>query len=105
MNSSQSNSFKPGNQVSMEWGFGKSLGTVQVGLVGYDQWQTSNDSGPGASADHAERHAIGAEVVYPLMKEAGVMLKAAYYDEYSAKGGSNPQATGSTLRFTVVKAF
>jgi hypothetical protein len=105
MNTTQSNNFKPGNQVSMEWGFGKSLGAVQVGLVGYDQWQTSNDTGPGASADHAERHAIGAELVYPLMKEAGVMLKAAYYDEYSAKGGSNPQAKGSTLRFTVVKAF
>lgn len=105
MNSTQSNDFKPGNQLTMEWGFGKSLGAVQVGLVGYDQWQTSNDSGPGATGDHAERHAIGAEVVYPLMKEAGVMLKAAYYDEYSAKGGSNPQAKGSTLRFTFIKAF
>ena len=105
MNSTQSNDFKPGNQVSLEWGFGKSLGAVQVGLVGYDQWQTSNDSGPGANGDHAERHAIGAEIVYPLMKEAGVMLKAAYYDEYSAKGGSGAQAKGSTLRFTFVKAF
>ena len=105
VNSTQSNDFKPGNQVTLEWGFGKSLGPVQVGLVGYDQWQTSNDSGPTATSDHAERHAIGAEVVYPLMKEAGVMLKAAYYDEYSAKGGSNPQAKGSTVRFTFVKAF
>ena len=105
VNSTQSNDFKPGNQVTMEWGFGKSLGPVQVGLVGYDQWQTSNDSGPGATSDHAERHAIGAEVVYPLMKEAGVMLKAAYYDEYSAKGGTGAQAKGSTVRFTFVKAF
>lgn len=105
MNSTDNNGFKPGKQVSLEWGFGKSLGPVQVGLVGYDQWQTSDDSGPGANGDHAERHAIGVEVVYPLMKEAGVMLKAAYYDEYSAKGGSNPQAKGSTLRFTFVKAF
>lgn len=105
INSTQRNGFKPGNQVSMEWGIGKSLGAIQVGLVGYDQWQTSHDSGPGATTDNAERHAIGAEVVYPLMKEAGVMLKAAYYNEYSAKGGSNPQAKGSTLRFTFVKAF
>ena len=105
VNSRKNNDFKPGNQVSMEWGFGKSLGAVQVGLVGYDQWQTSNDSGPGATGDQAERHAIGVELVYPLMKEAGVMLKAAYYDEYSARGGSNPQAKGSTLRFTFVKAF
>lgn len=105
MNSTQSNAFKPGNQVSLEWGFGKSFGAVQVGLVGYDQWQTGNDSGPGATGDHAERHAMGVEVVYPLMKEAGVMLKAAYYDEYSAKGGSAAQAKGSTLRFTFIKAF
>lgn len=103
-NSTMSNDFKPGNQVTMEWGIGKALGAVQVGLVGYDQWQTSNDSGPGATSDHAERHAVGAEVVYPLM-DKGVILKAAYYDEYSAKGGSNPQAKGSTLRFTFVKAF
>lgn len=105
MNSSQANGIKPGNQVSLEWGFGKSIGPVQVGLVGYDQWQTSDDSGTGAAAGQAERHAIGVEVVYPLMKEAGVMLKAAYYDEYSAKGGAGAQAKGSTLRFTFVKAF
>lgn len=105
MNSAQSNDFKPGNQVSLEWGFGKSLGAVQVGVVGYDQWQTGDDTGPGATSDRGERHAIGVEVVYPLMKEAGVMLKAAYYDEYSAKGGSGAQPKGSTLRFTFVKAF
>lgn len=105
VNSTQSNDFRPGNQLTMEWGFGKSIGAVQVGVVGYDQWQTSNDSGPGATGDQAERHAIGLEVVYPLMKESGVMLKAAYYDEYSAKGGSNPQAKGSTLRFGFIKAF
>jgi catechol 2,3-dioxygenase-like lactoylglutathione lyase family enzyme len=65
----------------------------------------SDDTGPGATSDRGERHAIGVEVVYPLMKEAGVMLKAAYYDEYSAKGGSGAQPKGSTLRFTFVKAF
>jgi len=105
MNSKDDRGFEPGDQLTMEWGFGKSLGAVQVGVVGYDQWQTSDDAGTGAIGDRAERHAIGVELVYPLMKEAGVMLKAAYYDEYSAKGGSNPQAKGSTLRFTFVKAF
>ncbi len=105
MNSKDDRGFEPGDQVTMEWGIGKTVGPVQLGLVGYDQWQTSDDTGTGASNDRAERHAIGVEVVYPLMKEAGVMLKAAYYDEYSAKGGSNPQAKGSTLRFTFVKAF
>jgi hypothetical protein len=104
-NSTPASGIQPGDQVSLEWGFGKSLGAVQIGLVGYDQWQTSNDSGSGASHDRAERHAVGAELIYPLLKEAGVLLKAAYYDEYSAQGGSNAQAKGSTLRFTFVKAF
>lgn len=104
MNSKNAAGFKPGNQVSMEWGIGKSLGAVQVGLVGYDQWQTSNDTGTGATTERASRHAIGGEVAYPLMKE-GVILKAAYYNEYSAHGGTDPQAKGSTLRFTFVKVF
>lgn len=105
LNSANDAGFEPGDQVTMEWGFGKTIGPVQVGVVGYDQWQTSKDSGTGASGNKSARHAIGAEVVYPLMKEAGVMLKAAYYNEYSAKGGTNPEPKGSTLRFTFVKAF
>jgi hypothetical protein len=105
MNSKDDSGFEPGDQVTMEWGFAKSIGPVQVGVVGYDQWQTSKDSGTLASGNKSARHAIGAEVVYPLMKEAGVMLKAAYYNEYSAKGGTKPEPKGSTLRFTFVKAF
>jgi hypothetical protein len=105
LNSANDAGFEPGDQVTMEWGFAKSVGPVQVGVVGYDQWQTSKDSGTLASGNKSARHAIGAEVVYPLMKEAGVMLKAAYYNEYSAKGGTKPEPKGSTLRFTFVKAF
>lgn len=103
-NSKMSSGFKPGNQVSLEWGIAKNLGTVQVGVVGYDQMQTSHDSGPGATNSKSSRHAIGAEVVYPIMS-AGVFLKAAAYKEYSAKAGSGPQPKGNLLRFTFVKAF
>ncbi len=105
LNSKGDHGFELGDQVTMEWGLGKSVGPVQVGLVGYDQWQSTKDSGTGASDHKSSRHAIGAEVVYPLMKEAGVMLKAAYYEEYSAKAGTNPETKGSTLRFSFVKAF
>jgi len=103
-NSKMSNGFKPGNQISLEWGIAKNLGTVQVGVVGYDQMQTSEDSGTGASTSRSSRHAIGAEVVYPIMS-AGVFLKAAAYKEYSAEAGSGAQPKGSLLRFTFVKAF
>ncbi len=101
---SKKDGFKPGNQISLEWGIAKNLGAVQVGVVGYDQMQTSDDSGPGASSSKYSRHAIGAEVMYPIMS-AGVFLKAAAYKEYSAEAGSGPQPKGSLLRFTFVKAF
>lgn len=101
-NDSKSGGFKPGDQVSLEWGVAKMLGKVQVGLVGYDQMQVSNDSGTGASSDKSERHAIGAEVVLPLMA-SGVVLKAAAYQEYKAQAGTGAEPLGNLLRFTFVK--
>ncbi|WP_424860002.1 SphA family protein [Tepidimonas sp. HKU77] len=95
---------RPGNQVSLEWGLGKSFGGWQAGLVGYSQWQTSKDSGPGASNQKSSRHAMGAEVVYPV-PGAGMFLKGALYKEVSAEAGTNPQPKGTLLRFTLVKAF
>jgi hypothetical protein len=93
-----------GDQLTLEWGLGKSFGAVSAGLVGYSQWQTTNDSGAGASANKAARHAVGAELVYPI-PGAGVFLKGALYKEVSAKAGTGAQPKGSLLRFTLVKAF
>lgn len=95
---------RPGDQLTMEWGLGKSFGGVSAGLVGYSQWQTTSDSGAGASNSKAARHAVGAELAYPI-PGAGVFLKGALYKELSAKAGTGPQAKGSLLRFTLVKAF
>lgn len=97
--------FRPGQQATVEWGVGRVVGPVQLGIVGYSQVQTTVDKGTGASNDKYARHAVGAEVVYPLMKEAGLMLKAAYYKEVSAKGGTGPQPKGSTARLSLVKVF
>lgn len=102
INASKDNGFQPGNQVSLEWGVGKAVGPVKLGLVGYDQWQVSTDSGAGASGNKSSRHAIGAEVTYPLMRD-GVILKAALYKEYSAEGGTGPEPKGSMLRLSLVK--
>lgn len=96
--------FRPGQQVTLEWGLGKSFGAVTAGLVGYSQWQASDDKGLGASTDRAARHAVGAELVYPV-PGAGVFLKGAVYQEVSARAGTGPQAKGSLLRFTLIKAF
>jgi len=103
-NSKTSAGYRPGDQVTLEWSLGKAFGAVSAGIVGYSQWQTTNDSGPGASSDKAARHAVGAELVYPV-PGAGVFLKGAVYKEVSAKAGTGPQPKGSLVRFTLVKAF
>jgi len=95
---------RPGNQVTLEWGLAKNFGAVQAGLVGYSQWQVSDDGGAGASSQRSSRHAIGAELVYPV-PGAGVFLKAAAYKELRAEAGTGAYPKGSLLRFTLVKAF
>lgn len=96
---------RPGNQVTLEWGVGKNLGTFQTGVVGYSQWQTSSDRGPAAMSDNkATRHAIGAELVYPV-PGAGLFLKGAVYKEFSVKAGNIPEARGNLVRVSLVKAF
>ena len=103
-NGKNGDGFRPGNQVSLEWGLGKNFGTVQAGLVGYSQWQVSDDKGAGASNDRESRHAIGLQLDYPI-PGAGVFLKGAIYKEVSATAGSNAYPKGSLLRLTIVKAF
>ena len=103
-NSKKDGGFRPGQQLTLEWGLGKSFGSFSAGAVGYSQWQTSNDSGAGASADKSSRHALGAELVYPIAS-AGVFLKGAVYKELRAEAGTGPQPKGSLVRLTMVKAF
>ena len=101
-NDSMSNGFKPGDQATLEWGFAKVLGSTQIGLVGYNQMQTTSDSGTGATGNKASRGAIGAEVVLPLMS-SGVVLKAAAYNEYQVQAGTGAAPMGNIVRFTFVK--
>lgn len=96
--------FRHGDQATLEWGVAKVFGPVQAGLVGYSQWQTSKDSGLGARADKSSRHALGAEVVYPL-PASGLFLKGAYYKEFRAEAATGPAPKGNLLRLTMVKAF
>ncbi len=103
INTAKSNGITPGDQATVEWGFGKAMGAVQVGLVGYNQWQVNTDSGTGAGTQKSTRNAIGGEIVYPIMS-SGVILKAALYKEYTSEAGSGgPEPMGSLLRFTLVK--
>jgi len=96
--------FRPGNQISFEWGLGKNFGAVQAGLVGYSQWQVSDDQGAGAGTERASRHAVGLQLDYPI-PGAGLFFKGAVYREFSATAGTGAYPKGSLVRFTLVKAF
>lgn len=103
-NGKKDNGVRPGDQLSLEWGLGKNYGAYSLGVVGYSQWQLSNDKGAAAVAGKAERHAAGVEVVYPVAS-AGLFLKGAAYQEFSVHGGSGPEPKGNLLRLSLVKPF
>ena len=89
----------PGQTFTDEWGFGQVLPLkkdmsilAQLGLVGYDQWQTSKSSGtliiagipiPESSIPYYSVHAVGvqANLILPA-KDLSAFFK--YYDEYHA---------------------
>ena len=100
----------PGQAFTMEWGLGQVLPLkkymsrlLQLGLVGYDQWQVSNNSGTvmvagipvnASTIPHYAVHGIGFQSNFILpAKDLAAFFK--YYDEYSAK--ARPQ--GRTIVF------
>ena len=100
----------PGQTFTMEWGFGQVLPLkkdmsilAQLGLVGYDQWQTSKSTGtltvggipiPESSIPYYSVHAVGvqANIILPAKDLLGFFK---YYDEYHAL--ARPQ--GRTIVF------
>lgn len=93
-----------GDQVSMDWGFGRRWGPLQAGVVGYSRWQVQRDEGLGTADSYAQNHAVGLQASY-IFLQAKMMLRAAYYKEFGAKAGSLPATQGDLLRLTVIKAF
>src|SRR5271170_6430492 len=89
----------PGHTFTAEWGFGQVLPLkkdmsmlAQLGLVGYDQWQTSKSTGtltvggiaiPESSIPYYSVHAVGvqANIILPAKDLVGFFK---YYDEYHA---------------------
>lgn len=81
----------PGQAVTIEWGLGQALPldkqthkVVQLGWVGYDQWQVSNNSGVTAQFPYYSSHGMGVQSNF-LVPEKGLILFFKYYGEYSAK--------------------
>jgi hypothetical protein len=97
----------PGQTFTMEWGFGQVLPLdkqfsklLQVGLVGYDQWQVTSNSGllasglPSKLVPFYSVHAIGFQTNFIVpAKSLNFFFK--YEPEYSAKA----HVEGSTIAF------
>jgi hypothetical protein len=90
-----------GDELSVEWGIGKSLSkTVELGVVGYYQQQVTEDHGTDASSDLDRVLSIGPEINFTFPKP---MLNASlrYYYEFDAQ--DRPE--GHTLTLTLTKRF
>src|SRR5262249_7787916 len=81
----------PGQAVSMEWGLGQVIPLdkrmrrlLQIGFVGYDQWQASKNSGATSRLPAHAVNAIGLQANYilPALK-AAFFLKG--YDDLNAR--------------------
>jgi hypothetical protein len=106
----QVSNITPGQAFTMEWGLGQVLplkkdfsSLLQLGLVGYDQWQVSSNGGtvivagiplPASKLPYYSVHGIGFQANFILpAKNLNFFFK--YYDEYSAK--ARPE--GRTILF------
>ena len=95
---------RPGQNILFEWGVGKAFAKVwEAGVVGYAQWQLTDDSGSDVTWDkslHDRVAAIGPEVsvFIPPMKTF-ISLRALW--EFSAV--DRPE--GTTVTLTATKIF
>jgi len=94
---------KPGQAFTTEWGLGQVLPLkkdysrlLQLGVVGYDQWQVSNNGGtttvlgnpvPASTLPYYSVHSVGVQSNFILPKK-NLAFFFKYYDEYSAKARS-----------------
>jgi hypothetical protein len=95
----QGTNITPGQAFTIEWGLGQVLPLkkdfsrlLQLGLVGYDQWQVSNNSGttlvggipvPQSALPYYSVHGIGVQSNF-IMPAKGLNFFFKYYDEYRA---------------------
>lgn len=97
--------FRFGNNLKIDWGVGKRWGLLQASVVGYSQWQLTDDSGPAAlTGAHSAHHAAGVQVSYIFWPQKA-MLRAAFFREFNVRAGSGLATRGNLLRLTWIKAF
>ena len=96
---------KPGNSFHFEWGLSKNLAKVwELGLVGYCQWQVTDDRGSdivgGDGSVHDQVYAAGPEVCY-FVQPAMLNVSLRYEQEFLARDRSE----GSVTTLTLTKIF
>lgn len=97
----------PGQAFTMEWGLGQMLPLdkqfkkiLQVGLIGYDIWQVSDNGGllgvglPASALPRYSAHAIGFQTTF-IMPAKNLTFYFKYEPEYSAK--ARPEGTTIVL--------
>ena len=91
----------PGQAFTDEWGIGQILPLkknfsqlLQLGVVGYDQWQVTSNTGLDKNAPFYSVHAAGLQTTY-ILPEKSVSLFFKYYWQYKAYSTS----LGNTLVF------
>lgn len=94
--------YTEGDDFHFEWGIGRQFGPVNVGIVGYDQWQISDDDGYRESGmpitKDSELHAIGVAAQFPS-KFLGGLIDVSYWHEYKAENENK----GDRVWITFVK--
>jgi hypothetical protein len=91
----------PGQTWTLEGGIGKALTkTIEVGVVGYYQLQTTSDSGPNAS--DAKDHVIG---VGPEINMVCPRLNLITSIRYLREVGAHDRPEGNTLNITFTRRF
>jgi len=100
----------PGQAVTLEWGLGQTIllkkdssRLLQLGVVGYDQWQVTDNSGdylkggrsvPASLDPHYSMHSLGGQANF-ILPAKNVSLFLRYEHEYQAKA----RAQGRTIAF------
>lgn len=88
----------PGQAFTMEWGLGQMLPVkksfLQLGVIGYDQWQVTANQGATASFPYYSMHAMGPQVNF-ISPAKGFSVFFKYEPEYLVKASTQ----GRTIVF------
>ena len=97
----------PGSHFTMNYGLSKIIyrgkGLFDLAVLGYSQWQVTDDSGPGIHYDpsvHDRIHAVGGQILYSY-PPWNSMASVKYFKEY----GAVDRLQGDVLALTLTYRF